>query len=92
MPGYVALKTVKGAISYDLIEDFKKEFSVLKYERIIIVLCLFCNRMCNSPYLIKFYGAALDETIPDAQVLSIVLQYCEKGSLYLCSFPFKSIV
>jgi len=70
---FVAVKTLKEVATKEHMESFKKEFDVLSFT--------------NSPYLIRFYGASIDEANPSSPLLSIVVEYCEKGSLHkaLCN-------
>jgi len=65
---YVAVKTLKGVATKEQMESFRKEFEVLS--------------LTNSPYLIHFYGASIDETDPSTPILSIVIEYCERGTMY----------
>lgn len=64
----VAVKMLKGVATSEQIANFKKEFEVLS--------------LINSPYLMHFYGASIDEDKTGNPLLSIVSEYCEKGTLH----------
>eukprot|EP00026_Physarum_polycephalum_P002824 Phypoly_transcript_02833.p1 GENE.Phypoly_transcript_02833~~Phypoly_transcript_02833.p1 ORF type:complete len:823 (+),score=121.95 Phypoly_transcript_02833:162-2630(+) len=65
---FVAVKTLKGVTTKEQLDSFRKEFEVLS--------------LTTSPYLIRFYGASYDETDPSSPILSVVVEYCERGTLY----------
>jgi len=64
----VAVKSLKGVATAEQVASFKKEFEVLS--------------LINSPYLIRFFGASVDEDKTGSPVLSIVSEYCERGTLH----------
>jgi len=61
------MKSLKGVATTEHVASFKKEFEVLS--------------LINSPYLIRFYGASVD-TKRELDSLSIIVEYCVKGSLH----------
>ena len=96
---FVAVKTLKGVATKDQMESFRKEFEVLRYfssfssRPLFLWLTLFLFSLTTSPYLIHFYGASIDESNPERPVLSIVVEYCERGTLYLSfSSSLKSLL
>jgi len=61
------LKTLKGVPTEEQVESFKKEYDILSATK--------------SPYLMRFIGAAIDDSNQNP-TLSMVVGYCEKGSLH----------